>query len=228
MSEISFAIAFGAGVISFLSPCVLPLAPVYLANMAGASVLDSKAKMGFAAPFFHTLAFTAGFSLIFTALGAAAGLTGFAVGAHLETLHKLAGGLMICFGLLMLASRQISWLNFEKRLNFASASKISYTRSLMIGAAFSLGWTPCIGPVLGGVLTLAASSETARQGAYLLAGYSAGLGLPFVLFSLAIGAISSRLRQFSRYTPLLSLLAGLVLILAGALMLFDRLTWFFL
>lgn len=228
MSEISLAIAFAAGVLSFLSPCVLPLVPVYLANIAGTLALDSKTKVGLAAPFFHTLFFVGGFSLVFTALGTAAGLTGFALGAHLETLHKIAGGLLIFFGLFIVAGRQILWLNFEKRLHFTSGSKTGYTRSFIIGAVFSLGWTPCIGPILGGVLTLAAGSETARQGAYLLAGYSTGLGLPFILFSLAIGTISPRLKRFSRHTPLLSWIAGLVLILTGVLMLFDRLTWFFL
>jgi len=225
MSEISLFIAFGAGVFSFLSPCVLPLIPVYVANLAGVSVLDRNTGVGFHTPVFHTLVFVAGFSIIFTALGAAAGLTGFAIGAHLEMLHRIAGGLLVFFGLFLLASLKVSWLNYEKRLHHASGGGIGYSRSFLIGAAFSLGWTPCIGPILGGVLTLAASSETAWQGAYLLTTYSFGLGLPFVIISLVIGRIGSHLRRFSRYTPLVSLIGGLLLILVGALIFFDRLAW---
>ena len=228
MSEISLLIAFGAGILSFLSPCVLPLVPVYLANLAGVSVLDRKAGVGFRTPLFHTLVFVAGFGIVFAALGAAAGLTGFAIGAHLETLHRIAGGLLVFFGLFLIASLKIPWLNYEKRLHHASAGGIGYSRSFLIGAAFSLGWTPCIGPILGGVLTLAANSETAWHGAYLLTIYSAGLGLPFVVISLAIGPISSHLRRFSCYTPLISLIGGLLLILVGALIFFDRLAWLIL
>ncbi|MBT9142856.1 MAG: Thiol:disulfide interchange protein DsbD [Dehalococcoidia bacterium] len=225
MSDISLLIAFGAGILSFLSPCVLPLVPVYLANLAGSSVLDRNTGMGFRTPLCHTLVFVGGFSIVFTALGAAAGLTGFAIGAHLETLHRIAGGLLVFLGLFLIASLKLPWLNYEKRLHHASARGIGYSRSFLIGAAFSLGWTPCIGPILGGMLTLAASSETAWQGAYLLTSYSAGLGTPFVIISLAIGPISSHLKRFSRYTPLVSLIGGLLLILVGALIFFDRLAW---
>lgn len=228
MSEISVFIAFGAGIVSFLSPCVLPLVPVYLANLAGVSALDANKGIGFGAPFFHTLLFIAGLATVFTALGAIAGLTGFAIGAHLEMLYRIAGGLLVLFGIFLLASLKIPWLNYEKRVHHAFGGGIGYSRSFLIGAAFSLGWTPCIGPILGGVLTLAAHSETAWQGAYLLAGYSAGLGLPFVIISLAIGPISSHLKRFSHYTPLVSLIGGLLLILVGALLFFDRLAWLIL
>jgi cytochrome c-type biogenesis protein len=225
MPEISLFIAFGAGILSFLSPCVLPLVPVYLANLAGALALDSKAGGGFRIPLFHTLVFAVGFSIVFVALGAVAGLTGFAIGAYLETLHRIAGGLLIFFGFFLLASLKIPWLNYEKRVHHALGGGIGYSRSFLIGAAFSLGWTPCIGPILGGVLALAAYSGTAWQGAFLLIGYSAGLGLPFVIMSLAVGPISSHLKRFSRYTPLVSLIGGLLLILVGTLIFFDRLHW---
>lgn len=228
MSDISFFISFGAGILSFLSPCVLPLVPVYLANLAGAAVLDRDNRVGFRTPFFHTLVFVAGFGIVFTALGAVAGLTGFAIGAHLEMLHRIAGGLLVFFGLFLLASLKIPWLNYEKRMNHAFSKKIGYSRSFLIGAVFSVGWTPCIGPILGGVLTLAATMETAWQGAYLLIAYSIGLGLPFIIISLAATPINSRLKHFRRYTPLVSLIGGLLLILVGTLIFFDRLTWLIL
>jgi cytochrome c-type biogenesis protein len=228
MSEISVFIAFWAGVVSFLSPCVLPMAPVYLANLAGVSALDANKGISIGAPFFHTLLFISGLAAVFVALGAVAGLTGFAIGVHLEMLHRIAGGLLVFFGIFLLASLKITWLNYEKRLHHAMGGGIGYSRSFLIGAAFSLGWTPCIGPILGGILTLAASSETAWQGGYLLASYSAGLGLPFLIMSLAIGSISSHLKRFSRYTPLVSLIGGLLLLVVGALVFFDRLDWLIL
>lgn len=228
MSDISFLISFGAGILSFLSPCVLPLVPVYLANLAGTSVLSDNAKGGFRAPFFHTIIFVAGFAVVFTALGAVAGLTGFAIGAHLETLHRVAGGLLVFLGLFLLASLKVPWLNYEKRLSHTFSKKIKYSRSFLIGAVFSVGWTPCIGPILGGVLALAATMETAWQGAYLLMAYSIGLGLPFIIMSLAVAPINSRLKHFRRYTPLVSLMGGLLLILVGILIFFDQLAWLIL
>lgn len=228
MPDISFFISFGAGIFSFLSPCVLPLVPVYLANLAGTSALDDNVKVGFRAPFFHTIIFVAGFTVIFTSLGVVAGLTGFAIGDHLETLHRVAGGLLVFFGLFLLASLKIPWLNYEKRLSRTFSKKIRYSRSFLIGAVFSVGWTPCIGPILGGVLALAATMETAWLGACLLIAYSIGLGLPFIVMSLATAPISSRLKRFRRYTPFVSLIGGLLLILVGVLIFFDRLTWLIL
>jgi len=223
--NVSLFIAFSAGLLSFLSPCVLPLVPVYLANLAGVAVLDRDAKVSYRTPLFHSLTFVAGFSVVFIGLGAAAGLVGFAVGAHLEVLHKVAGGLLIFFGLFLLASLKVPWLNYEKRMGNAFGSGTEYLRSFLVGAAFSLGWTPCVGPILGGILTLAYNSETAWQGAYLLTSYSLGLGLPFVIMSLAVGPISSYLRRFSRYTPLASLIGGLLLIFVGVLIFLNRLAW---
>ena len=225
MENVSLLIAFTAGLISFLSPCVLPLVPVYLANIAGVSVLNPDTRVNYRTPLFHSIIFVAGFSIVFIALGATAGLVGFAVGAHLEVLHKIAGGLLIFFGIFLLGTLVVPRLNYEKRLSHTFGSGTSYLRSFLIGAAFSLGWTPCVGPILGGILTLAYDSETAWHGAYLLTIYSVGLGIPFVAMSLAIGPINSYLKRFSRYTPLATLVGGLLLILVGLLIFFDRLAW---
>lgn len=223
MSDTSIPVAFGAGVVSFLSPCVLPLVPVYIANMAGVSVLDRNSRISFRTPLIHTLIFVAGFTVVFAGLGASAGLVGFYSGAHSDVLTKVAGALLIFFGIVLLASLRIRWLNYEKHIGNTLLVGAGHTRSLLIGAAFALGWTPCVGPILGGILTLAYDSGTAWKGAYLLVVYSLGLGLPFLIMSFAVAPISAYLKQFRRYMPLASLVGGLLLIVMGILMYFDQL-----
>jgi cytochrome c-type biogenesis protein len=170
MEDVSLWLAFGAGVLSFFSPCVLPLVPVYLASVCGTEILESEATKGRFPILFHSLSFVIGFTIIFVGLGAAAGLAGFAVGSHSLVL-KIGGGLLIAFGVFLLASLKFPWLNYEKRLAPSLGATSGYLRSMLIGAIFSLAWTPCVGPVLGGILTLAWSSETVWRGAYLLAIY---------------------------------------------------------
>ena len=214
--SISFIGAFGAGILSFLSPCVLPLVPVYLANIAGASVLT-------ATPpdrryiFLHTFSFIVGFSLVFTALGASLGLLGAAVPQ--EVLEKVGGALLIAFGVFLIAATKVPWLNYEKRLDFTKAKGTGYVRSLLIGVIFSLGWIPCVGPILGGILTLAASSQTAWQGVYLLLAYCLGLGLPFIAVGLLLGAASRYIKWLSRHAFITSIVAAVLLISVGILML---------
>jgi len=223
MSDTSIPVAFGAGVLSFLSPCVLPLVPVYLANMAGVSVLERNSGISFRTPLAHTLVFVLGFTLLFTAWGASAGLMGFYFTDHQDLLHKVAGGLLVFFGVFLLASLKIPFLNYEKRVSGVFTSGTGYVRSFLIGAAFALGWTPCIGPILGGILALAWDSGTAWKGAYLLVVYSIGLGVPFITMSFAITPISGYLKQFRRYMPLASVIGGLLLIIVGILMYTDQL-----
>jgi cytochrome c-type biogenesis protein len=189
---------------------------VYLANIAGASVLTSDLPDR-RHIVLHTISFIVGFSLVFTALGASLGLLGAA--ASQEVLEKVAGALLITFGIFMAAAVKIPWLNYEKRLNFSRAKGTGYLRSLLIGVIFSLGWIPCVGPILGGILALAASSQTAWQGVYLLLAYCLGLGLPFVAVSLVLGAASRYLKWFSRHAFVTSLVAAVLLISIGILML---------
>jgi cytochrome c-type biogenesis protein len=214
--SISFIGAFGAGILSFLSPCVLPLVPVYLANIAGASVLTS-APPDRRYIFLHTLSFIVGFSLIFIALGASLGLLGAAIPQLV--LEKVGGALLIAFGVFLIAATKVPWLNYEKRLDFTRAKGTGYVRSLLIGVIFSLGWIPCVGPILGGILTLAASSQTAWQGVYLLFAYCLGLGLPFIAVGLALGAASRYIRWLSRHAFITSIVAAVLLISVGILML---------
>lgn len=222
MPSISFVAALAAGVLSFLSPCILPLVPAYIANIAGASVLSSSPPER-RHILLHTLSFVAGFSVVFIALGASLGLLGAA--APVELLYKVAGVLLILFGIFLVASTRVPWLNYEKRLNFARVRNTGYLRSLLIGATFSLGWTPCVGPILGGILTLAASSQTAWEGVYLLVGYCLGLGLPFVVVGLALGAASRYIRWLNRHAFVTSIVAAVLLIGVGILMLTGHLEY---
>jgi cytochrome c-type biogenesis protein len=193
----------------------LPLVPVYLANIAGSSVLapdlaDRRHVL------LQTVSFIVGFSLVLNVLGAL-GLLGAA--APQEVLEKVAGGLLIAFGIFLIAATRVPWLNYEKRLDFARVKGTGYLRSLLIGVIFSLGWIPCVGPILGGILTLAASSQTAWQGVYLLLAYCLGLGLPFVVVGLALGAASPAIRWLSRHAFVTSVVAAVLLIAVGILML---------
>jgi cytochrome c-type biogenesis protein len=216
MSSITFLTALAAGILSFLSPCILPLVPVYLANIAGASVLtpDLPERRYI---LLHTISFIVGFSLVFIALGASLGLLGAVV--PFKLLYNVAGVLLILFGIFLVAATKVPWLNYEKRLDFARVKGTGYLRSLLIGAIFSLGWTPCVGPILGGILALAWSSQTVWQGVYLLLAYCLGLGLPFIAVGLALGSASRYIRWLSRHAFVTSVVAAVLLISIGILIL---------
>jgi len=222
MPSITFPVALAAGLLSFLSPCVLPLVPVYIANIAGSSVLTASPPSRLYI-FLHTLSFVAGFSLVFVTLGASMGLLGAMV--PLGPLRNIAGALLIIFGLFLIAATKVSWLNYEKHLLPNRARGTGYLRSLSIGAIFSLAWIPCVGPVLGGILTLALSSQTVWQGVYLLLAYSLGLGLPFIVVGLALGVLSPYLRWFNRHAYLTSIVSGALLIAIGILILTGKLAY---
>ena len=226
MSSISIIAAFSAWLLSFLSPCVVPLVPVYLSSLYGPEIFDTGVARKRVPLLLHSLSFVIGFSIIFTTLGAIAGLTGFAINPNSALLNKIAGSLLIVFGLFMLAALKLPWLNFEKRINPSLGNTTSYLRSLLIGAIFSLAWTPCVSPMLGSILTLALASETAWHGAYLLAIYSLGLGLPFLIIGIAFDSISPLLRRIHRYSRIIYIISSLLLITVGVLILTNSLTWF--
>jgi cytochrome c-type biogenesis protein len=136
-----------------------------------------------------------------------------------QVLEKVGGTLLITFGIFLVAATKVAWLNYEKRLDFGKAKGTGYLRSLLIGVIFSLGWIPCVGPILGGILTLAASSQTVWQGVYLLLAYCLGLGLPFIAVGLALGAASRYIRWLSRHAFVTSIVAAVLLISVGILML---------
>ena len=223
---ISLSVAFGAGLLSFLSPCVVPLVPVYLASLAGPEVLKTGAKRNRLPIFLHSLSFVIGFSMMFVTLGAIAGLTGFAISPNALLLNKIAGSLLIAFGLFMLAALKVPWLNYEKRLTPSRGTTTGYSRSFFIGAVFSMAWTACVGPILGGILAIALNSATAWRGAYLLAFYSLGLGLPFLIIGVAFDSITPLLKRIYRFSNLIHIISSLLLIAVGGLVLTNKLTWF--
>jgi len=224
MEHISLLVAFSAGLLSFLSPCVLPLVPVYLASLCGPEILESKVNRSRVPIFLHSLSFVVGFSVVFIILGAVAGLAGLAISSNLT--GKIAGSLLIALGFVLLAAPKIPWLNYERRLTPSLGSTTGYLRSFLIGGIFSLAWTPCVGPILGGILTLAWSSETAWHGAYLLATYSLGLGLPFLIVGATLDSITPLLKTIRRYSSIIYIISGGLLIAVGILTLTNNLIWF--
>jgi len=222
----SLIVAFGAGLLSFLSPCVLPLVPVYLASLAGPDIFVSGAYKRRISLFLHSLSFVVGFTTVFVIMGVGAGLAGFVLSSHLAIIRQITGVLLIFFGAFMLASLKIPWLNYEKRLSLSRGTTISYLRSFLIGAIFSVAWTPCVGPILGGILTLAWSSETAWHGAYLLAIYSLGLGIPFLVIGAAFDSVTPLLKRIHRYSTAIYIFSGVLLITVGILTLTNKLVWF--
>jgi cytochrome c-type biogenesis protein len=224
VTEISYILAFSAGLLSFFSPCVLPLVPAYIANLAGSTAISTEARKSYRPTLFHSLFFVLGFSIIFIALGASVGLIGTAITAHSNLLRQIAGIVIIVFGIFLIGSYKLPWLNYEKRMNFSGARNPGYLRSILIGAVFAFGWTPCVGPILGGILTLAWGSQTVGQGALLLLIYSLGLGIPFVLIGLAWGAIMPMWKNITRHLGKISIISGCLLIIVVILILSGKLS----
>jgi cytochrome c-type biogenesis protein len=225
MIEVPYIVAFTGGLLSFFSPCVLPLVPAYLANLAGATAIDPQTRKSYLPALFHSLSFVLGFSIIFIILGASVGLIGTSITAYSFLLRQIAGGLIIAFGVFLIAAFKLPWLNYEKRLSTTTGSNPGYLRSIGIGAAFALGWTPCIGPILGAILTLAWSSQTIAEGALLLTIYSLGLGIPFIILGLVWGTIMPLWKSINRYLWVISIVSGALLIVVGILMLTGNLAW---
>jgi cytochrome c-type biogenesis protein len=226
VESISPWVAFGGGLLSLLSPCILPLIPVYLAVLAGPAGAGEERSGRRLTVFRHSLLFLAGFTLVFVALGAGVGWMGELFRPDFKLVHRIAGSFMIILGLFMLAANRISWLNYEKRLTAGTNLNASYIRSFMAGFIFALAWTPCVGPVLAGILTLAFNSESVGQGAILLFIYSLGLGLPFLAIALGFGSLKPVLIVLKRFSAFVNIVAGLLLMATGVLILIDRLNWY--
>jgi cytochrome c-type biogenesis protein len=223
MEEITVFIALAAGLLSFFTPCVLPLVPVYLASLSGSEIFNSEVKRVRFPLFFHSLSFVVGFSLVFTLLGAGAGLIGFTFGAYYDVIRQIAGSLLVVFGLVLLLALKVPWLNFERRLTPSLGRTSGYLRSFLTGGVFSLAYTPCLSPILGGILALAIGSDTALRGAYLLGVYSLGLGLPFLAMGVAFDFLSPLLKRVQRYSVAMYIVSGVLLIAVGILILTNKL-----
>lgn len=208
----TFSLAFVAGVLSFLSPCVLPLVPSYLAYVGGSSQARRRVLMS------NSLLFIVGFALVFVALGASASLLGSLLRGNKDVLTMVGGVIVIFFGLVMLGVIKLPWLYRDSRPQFRGDTQTPWG-ALLLGMAFAAGWTPCIGPILGGILTLAGASGTLAQGVGLLAVYSIGLGVPFLLAALLFEPFMRFSGRFRRFLPWVERGAGALLLVAGVLML---------
>ncbi len=223
MNDVTHIVAFTAGILSFFSPCVLPLVPAYIANIAGATAIDTNIRTNYLPALLHSISFVIGFSIIFVLLGASVGLVGTSISAHALLFQRISGGLIIAFGIFLIAAYKFPWLNYEKRVKLDTTRNPSYLRSIIVGSIFALGWTPCVGPILGAILTLAWSSNGVWEGALLLITYSLGMGIPFILIGLAWGAIMPIWKSINRYLGLISIISGLLLIIVGILIVTGKL-----
>ena len=215
--------AFGAGVVSFLSPCVFPLVPGYLSYIGGTTAREAQregaARWRVTA---HALFFVLGFALIFALLGAAASSVGAVLSGHKLLLERVAGVMLIIFGLFLARLVPLPVLFQERRAHVAGREP-ALLRSALVGVAFGAGWSPCIGPILGSILALAAAGTTLAQGVLLLLIYALGLGVPFILVGLAIDRAGSLVRRINRYTGPISILGGAIMVVTGVLILSGRL-----
>ncbi len=225
VNEPSLFAAFGAGVLSFISPCVLPLVPGYVALMSGFTVADlreGRAPAGrVLAP---SLLFVAGFTLVFVALGATAVSLFQSLKEHERVLDQVAGVFVIVMGLFMAGLVSPRLLMAERRFH-VSGTEAGVLAAPVMGMAFAFGWTPCIGPILGGVLALAENQQTLGQGVSLLVAYSIGLGVPFVATGLALDRLTGVFEWVKRHYRALNLTSGAVLVVFGVLLLTHRIGW---
>ncbi|MBZ5562053.1 MAG: cytochrome c biogenesis protein CcdA [Acidobacteriia bacterium] len=224
--QLSIPIAFLAGVVSFLSPCVLPLVPGYISMLSGASIEELKA--GASAALLqrilrNSLAFIVGFSVVFIILGASASAVGTFLRHHRTEFNIVAGIVIVVFGLHLTGLIKIPFLYREARLN-TGAPRRGLGGAFLLGFAFAFGWTPCIGPILTAILALAAERETLFQGMFLLAVYSAGLAIPFLLTSLGLGQFLKVYAGFRKHLQAVEIASGVLLIALGVLMAFNKFT----
>lgn len=212
--SVGLAVAFLAGVLSFLSPCVLPLVPSYVSFITGLS-LDEVGERRWTA-LTHALLFILGFTLIFVALGATATGLGRLLNYNQVWLERIGGALIILFGVYLLGGFRWMFLERERRVHIQDRP-LGYLGSVLVGLAFGAGWTPCIGPILGSILLYTSTQASLREGIVLLLAYSFGLAVPFVLAAVAVERFIEWFRRYRKFIPLTTRLSGALLVAVGAL-----------
>lgn len=237
--NVTLLAAFGAGLLSFISPCVLPLIPGYLSYVSGlsldelrgnAAVVGTGVAVATSSPsaarrrvVTASLAFILGFSLVFIALGASASALGQFLMSRLTLMNRIAGAVIIIFGLHTMGVFRIEWLYQEKRVQ-TSRRPAGPFGAMLVGIAFAFGWTPCIGPILAGILAIAAGQNSIGDGIRLLSAYSLGLGVPFFLTALAIDRFFVAFSKIRRHYHAIELVSGILLIVIGVLIFTNRFT----
>jgi cytochrome c-type biogenesis protein len=219
--NLGLLIAFSAGMLSFLSPCVLPLVPSYISFITGMTLEDLQQSKR--ETLFHALTFVVGFSLIFLALGAGATVFGQLMLRYRDWISRVGGVLIIVFGLYLLGVLNLGFLARDTRLHLAN-KPLGYFGTLVVGIAFGAGWSPCIGPILGAILTMAANEADLQRGLVLLLFYSAGLAVPFLLAALMVDRFLKLFAKLRQQMIWVNRFAGAMLILVGILMVTDRFT----
>jgi cytochrome c-type biogenesis protein len=221
--EIGIMIAFTAGVFSFLSPCVLPLVPSYLTFVTGMSLEDLQGGVNRRATFMHSLLFVGGFSAIFILLGASASFLGQFLRLYEVWIARVGGLIIIVLGLHLAGVFRLTPLMREKRIHL-NDKPAGYLGTLGVGMAFGAGWTPCIGPILGAILTYGMTQETMWAGVGLLSVYSLGLAVPFLVASLALDWFLQTFQRFRKWIPVVEKASGVLLVLLGILLLTGQFT----
>jgi len=235
--NVTLLAAFGAGLLSFISPCVLPLIPGYLSYISGLSLEEMRGAPAAAGGgsvavarssarrqvVLSSLAFIIGFSLVFISLGAAASAVGQFLARWQSIFNRIAGAVIILFGLHTMGVLRIEWLYQEKRVQ-TSRKPAGFLGAGLVGVAFAFGWTPCIGPILAGILAVAGSQDTIGQGVRLLAVYSLGLGVPFMATALMIDRFIAAKGRIGRYYHTIELVSGALLVVIGMLIFTNRFT----
>ncbi|MDT3779268.1 cytochrome c biogenesis protein CcdA [Nitrospira sp. MA-1] len=221
ISQITLLAAFGAGLLSFVSPCVLPLVPSYVSYITGLSIDQLRAPTGRhqvrKTIIVHSLLFIGGFSVVFIAFGLSASLFGQWLFNYQDYLRKIGGGLIVLFGLYVLGLFNFGFLSQERRLHFQSRP-VGYLGSFLIGVTFAVGWTPCVGPILASILLYAGTTDTAADGLALLVFYSLGLGLPLLVTAVWLDRFLTHFRKIRTYIKPLSIMSGLLLVAVGGLL----------
>ena len=220
MSEfnITTGLAFLAGLASFLSPCVLCLVPVYIGYLGGRAAGGESNSQNRWVTFTHGLAFVVGFSLVFILFNILAAALGGLLAGVRPWLAKIGGLIVVIFGLHMIGVFRIPFLEYDVRIHSQADPRWGYISSVLMGIFFSAGWTPCIGPILGSIMTFAANGGSILRGILLGLAYSAGLAIPFLLAALGVGWVSIILRRYSKVMRIAEIVMGVLLVLAGILL----------
>jgi cytochrome c-type biogenesis protein len=215
------------GLISFASPCILPLIPSYVSYITGISYDELMSRESYRKnlniTLLHSVAFVSGFSIIFVLLGATASLAGSFLSQHLDIIRMVGGVLIIIMGIFVMDVINIPFLQREAKLHL-KMRPAGYVGTLLVGMIFGAGWTPCTGPFLGSVLTIAMTTDTLGRGMALLSFYSLGLGIPFILSAIAISAFLSSFSKLRRYFKAIKIVSGIILIIMGLLLITDKMT----
>lgn len=225
--QISILVAFLAGVLSFFSPCILPLIPAYICFITGLSMDELTGEnsndRNTRKILSNIILFILGFSIVFIVLGASATFLGNIIIKNQKILRIIGGIVIIAFGLHIAGLFKIKYLEYEKKIHLRNKPILGGFGSLIVGMTFAIGWTPCIGPILGSILTFAATKNTLSRGILLLSSYSLGLALPFLITGLAVNRILKLFTKVKKYIQIISVLSGVLLIIIGILVLSGRL-----